>query len=83
MFVISAKARRQMRYYSIDRDAVERAVRRPGRRYERQPTQFTAERIFEGKFYRMGKFHKKRRAEVQYEEQDRDTIVTAVRVEYL
>lgn len=71
-----------MRYYNLDRLHVELTVRRPQRRFEEQPAKYLVERVFEGGYYRLGKFHKKVRVEVSYEEDGRDTIVQKVWAKY-
>lgn len=82
MFILSARARRQLRYYRLEREQIEQTVRRPDRRFEEQASQYLVERVFEGGYYRFGKFCKRLRIEVLYEEEDRDTIVQKVWAKY-
>jgi hypothetical protein len=82
LFILSAKAKRQIRYYRLAPEDVELTVRRPHRRFDRPPSESLVERVFEGEYYRFGKYYKKRRIEVVYEEVDRDTVVTKVRAYY-
>lgn len=79
MFVISARAKRELTYWRLDSSDVEAAVRRPDRTFKRGSGTFVAERTFEGEYYWLGKFYKKCRIEVVYEETGRDTTVVRVK----
>lgn len=82
MFVISSRAKRELKYYKLDADDVESTVRRPDRRFDRDAGRVLAQRVFEGEYYWLGKFCKKCRIEVLYQEAGRDTTVVRVKAEY-